>query len=111
MDSIICECWFAPYFDNFNASDHTRCISLNNQTGKTRPVLIVLNSVEYNEGLHYYPFRVNSDRSNGDYNSLDDPSGSRCVPNKTGDTNVCVFKCDNKNEWIKNINKTYIMWM
>ena len=33
------------------------------------------------------PFTVNLDRYNTSYNSLDDPSGIICVPNKTEDAN------------------------
>ena len=40
----------------------------------TRPTLIDLNSDKYTQGLHYYPFVVNLDRSNGSCNTLDDPS-------------------------------------
>ena len=47
-----------------NASKFATCISLNNQQCKTRPTLINLNPNECNQGLHYYPFMVNSDRFN-----------------------------------------------
>ena len=40
----------------------------------TRPTLIDLNSDKYTQGLRYYPFVVNLDRSNGSCNTLDDPS-------------------------------------
>ena len=79
------------YFDSFNTSDHTKCISLNNQSGMTRQTLIDLNPDEYNQGWRYYPFMVNFDRCNVSYNSLDNPFGRICVPNKTEDVYVSVF--------------------
>ena len=47
-----------------NVSNLTTCISLNNQPWVTKPALIDLNLGEYNQGVGYYPFVVNLDRSN-----------------------------------------------
>ena len=45
-----------------NASNHTRCISLNNQQYMNQPTLINLNSNGYIQGFHYYLFVVNLER-------------------------------------------------
>ena len=74
-----------------NVSNITTCITLNNQPYMTRPTLIDLNPDEYNQALRYYPFMVKLDRCNGSYNNLDEPSGRRCVANKTEDINLKVF--------------------
>ena len=36
-------------------------------------------------------FQVNFDRCNGSCNTLDNPSGRICVPNKTEDVNLSIF--------------------
>ena len=61
-----------------NVSNFTACISLNNQQCIARTTLIDLNPDEYSQGLCHYPFMVNLDKSNGNCNALDDPSG-KCV--------------------------------
>ena len=68
-----------------------KCISLNNQPCKVRPILIDLNLDEYNQGLRYYSITVNLDRCNGSCKTLDDTSSRICVPNKTKDANLIVF--------------------
>ena len=42
-----------------NVSDHTNCMSLNNQPCMTQPTLTNLNPDEYNQELRYYTFMVN----------------------------------------------------
>ena len=42
-----------------NVSDHTKCISLNNQPCMIRSILIDLNLDEYKQGLCYHQFMVN----------------------------------------------------
>ena len=44
-----------------NATNHTNCISLNNQQWMTQPTLFNLHPNEYSQRLHYYPFAVNLD--------------------------------------------------
>ena len=75
-----------------NDSNLTTCISLNNQSCMTRPTLINLNPDKYNQGWCYYPFLVTLDRCNGRCNTLHDPSNSICVPNKSEDVNLSIFK-------------------
>ena len=74
-----------------NASNHTKCVSLNNQECMIQPTLINLHPNEYTLGLGYYPFAVNLDRCVGSYNTLNDLSNRVCVPNKTEDLNIHVF--------------------
>ena len=59
--------------DNF--SNFMACIYLNNQLCMTRPIVINLNSDEYNQGLHNYPIMVKSGRCNESFNTLPGPSG------------------------------------
>ena len=74
-----------------NAFNFATCISLNNWPCMTWATGIDLNPNEYNQGLRYYPFIVNLDRCIGSCNSLDDPSGRICVPNRTEDINLSIF--------------------
>ena len=45
-----------------NASNHTKCVSLNNQQCIIQPTLISFHCNKYTQGLRYYPFAVNLDR-------------------------------------------------
>ena len=74
-----------------NASDQTKCVSLNNQKCMTQPTLINLHPKEYTQELHYYPFAVNLDRCVGSCNTLNDLSNKVCISNKTKDLNLSVF--------------------
>ena len=42
-----------------NASNHSRCVSLSNQTCMIQSTLINLHPNEYSQEFHYYPFRFN----------------------------------------------------
>ena len=44
------------------------------------------------QDFHYYPFVVKLHRCVGSCNTLDDLSNKVCVPNKTEDSNLSVFK-------------------
>ena len=55
-----------------NASNYTKCVSLNNQQCMTQPTLINLHPSEYSQELHYYPFTVNLDRCVRSCKTLDD---------------------------------------
>ena len=74
-----------------NVSNHTKCISLNNQQCMTQPTAINLRPNKYTKGLHYYPFAVNLDAYVESCNTLNDLSNKVCVPNKTEDLNLSVF--------------------
>ena len=66
-----------------NGSNHTKCVLLSNQKCMIQPTLINLNPNEYNQELHYYPFKDKPDRSVGTCNTLKDLSNNVCAPNKT----------------------------
>ena len=57
----------------------------------TRPTLINLNLDTCNQGLHNYPFVVNSDRYNGICSTLNYPSNRIYVPNKIKEVNLSIF--------------------
>ena len=73
-----------------NASNHTKCVSLNNQKWKIQPTLINLHPNEYSQEFHYYPISVKLDRCSGNCNNLNDLSNKICIPNKTEDLNLSV---------------------
>ena len=77
---------------SFSASLVTKCKFLNNESCLVGPTLIDLVPNQ----LHYYTFMFSLDRSNGNCDTLDDPSGKICVLNKKEDVNLNVFN-DNKN--------------
>ena len=66
-----------------NASNHTKCVSLNNQQCMNQHTLISLHPNEYSQGLCYYPFAVSLDRLDGGSNTLNDLSNRVWVPKKT----------------------------
>ena len=53
-----------------NASNHTKCVSLNNQKCEIQPNLINLHPNEFNQKLHYYTFVVKLDNCIGSCNTL-----------------------------------------
>ena len=55
-----------------NASNHTKCMSLNNQKCIIQRTLIHLHPKEYSQDFHYYPFAVKLDRCVGSCNTLND---------------------------------------
>ena len=57
-----------------NASNHTKCVFLNDQQCMTQPTLINSDPNERIEGLQYCPFAVNLDRGMGSCNTFDDLS-------------------------------------
>ena len=73
-----------------NASNHSRCVSLSNQTCMIQPTLINLHPNEYSQEFHYYPFSVQLDRCVGNCNTLKNNS-KICVPNKTENLNLSMF--------------------
>ena len=56
----------------FNASNHTKCVSLSNQKCETQPNRINLHPNEYSQEFHHYPFTVNLDRCVGSFNTVND---------------------------------------
>ena len=59
-----------------NESNHTRCVSLNNQKRMTQPNLINLHLNEYSQKFNYYLLAFKLDRCLGSCNTLND------LPNK-----------------------------
>ena len=53
-----------------NASNHTKCVSLNNQKCEIQPNLINLHPNEFNQELHFYTFVVKLDNCVGSCNTL-----------------------------------------
>ena len=74
-----------------NASNYTKCFSLNNQKCMIEPTLINLHPNEYNQEFLYYASAIKSDRCLGKCNALNDLSNKVCFVNKTEDSNVSVF--------------------
>ena len=74
-----------------STSNHTKCVSLDNQRYMTQHTLINLYPKEYSPELHYYLLVVNLDRYAGSCNTIDHPSGRVCVPNEREDLNLDVF--------------------
>ena len=75
-----------------NTLDHVKCMSLNDQQCRTHFTLVNLHFNQYIEGLYYYSFADNLNRCMGSCNTLNDLSYKICVPNKTEDLNLSVFK-------------------
>ena len=71
-----------------NASNHTKCASLSNQTCEIQPALINLHPKECSHEFHYETFSVKLDRCVGSCNAINDLSNKECVPNKTEDLNL-----------------------
>ena len=71
-----------------NASNHTKCVSLNNQQCMTQLILFNLHHNEYSQGLRYYPFAANLDRFVGSFNTLNDLFNTGCVPKKAEDLDL-----------------------
>ena len=63
-----------------NASNHAKCISLNNQQYMTLTTFIKLYPNEYSQGLRYYPFAANLDVLEVEYSYV-------CVAKKPEDLN------------------------
>ena len=83
-----------------SASNHTKCVLLNNHKCMIQPTLINLHPNEYSQEFHYYPFAVKLERCVGSCNTLNDLSSKLCVPNKTEDLNLSAFNMTTGiNEW------------
>ena len=74
-----------------NASNHTKCISLNNQHCITQSTVIYLHPNVCSQKLCYYPFPVKLHGCVGSCNTLNDLSNIVYVPNETEDLNLSVF--------------------
>ena len=74
-----------------NASNNTKCLSLNNQKCEIQATLINLHPNGYSQELCYYLFKVPLDRCVESCNTLNDLSNIVCAPNKTGALNLSMF--------------------
>ena len=71
----------------FDGSLAIKCIPLNSQPCLVRVKVIDLNLDE----VYYYQFVISMNRCDGSCNTVDDPSGRICLPNKVGDVKLKVF--------------------
>ena len=74
-----------------NASNHTKCVSLNNQKCEIPPAVINLHPNEYSQELCYYLLVVKLHKCVESCNNLNYLSNTVCVSNKTEDLNIHVF--------------------
>ena len=74
-----------------HASNHTKCISLNNQHCVTQSIFVYLHPNVCSQKLCYYPLPVKLHRCVGSCNTLNDLSNIVYVPNETEDLNLSVF--------------------
>ena len=74
-----------------NASNHTKCVSLNNQKCEIPPAVINLHPNEYSQELCYYLSVVKLHKCVESCNNLSYLSNTVCVSNKTEDLNIHVF--------------------
>ena len=112
MFGIIKKMFIIFLTSTINASNHTKCISLNNQKCEIQSTLINLHPREYS--YSYYPkeykcyaFAVKLNTSGGSCNILHDLSNKVCVANKTEDLNINVFNMitgKNESKMLKDIS-------
>ena len=91
--------------DIVSASNYVKCVSLSNQKCMSQPALINLNTNEYSQWCHYYPFTIKLDRCVGSFNSFNDLSNKACAPNKIECWNMYVFNVITKKNEQKNLTK------
>ena len=65
---------------------------LNNHKYEIQPTLINLHPNEYSQEFNYYPLVIKLDRCVGSCNTLNDLCNKVCVPDKTEDLNLSVFR-------------------
>ena len=75
------------------------CISMNNQTCKIRPEIIIVNS---NEPV-FYPFSIKTSKFSGSCNTINDPYAKICVSDVVKDLNVKVFNLTSRTNKTKHI--------
>ena len=72
---------------SFGGSLAIECVSINNQQWMLRPTLISLSNYK----LNYYSLMVSLYTCDGSCNTVEDPFGRICVPNKKEDVNLKVL--------------------
>ena len=73
----------------------TKCVSVNNQACMVRPNFVGLNPDKFN----YYSFIISLDRRDESHDTVENPFGRICIPDKIEHVNLKVFNM------IKRINK------
>ena len=91
MFGVIKKLFIVLLTSTFNASNHTKCVSLSNQKCEIQPILSNLHPNEYSQELPYYPFVGKFDRYIASCNTLNYLSNKACAPNKTEDLNIHVL--------------------
>ena len=76
------------------------CISTNNQSCKTRPEIVNVNS----DNLIFYPFSVKKSKCSGNCNNINDLYAKICVPDVVKDLNVKSFNLISRTNETNNIN-------
>ena len=72
MFELIKKIFMGLLTDTVNGSNHTNCVSLNNQKCMIQPTLINLYPNEYSQEFHYYSFAVKLGRCAGSCNTLNE---------------------------------------
>ena len=75
-----------------STSSQAKCVFLSNHKCEIQAILIYLYSNTCNQVLHNWAFTVKLDRCVGSYNTLIHLANKICVPNKTEDLNLSIFK-------------------
>ena len=75
----------------FNASSHTKFVSLGKQKCQIQPIFINLHPNEYIQEFPNYQFIVKSNKCVESQNTLNDLSNKVYFANKTEDLNLSVF--------------------
>ena len=88
-----------------NASKHIKCISWSYQKCMIQPTLINLHPDENSQELHGYPFAADLDKCVRSYNTFNGLCNKACVPNKTEDLNISVFKMISGINELKTLSK------
>ena len=91
MFGLIEKTFMGLLINEVNASNHIKCLSLNNQKCMILRTLINLHPNEYSLEFYYDSFTVKLYRSVESCNTLNDLSNKVSIPKKTEDLNLSVF--------------------
>ena len=97
MFGLIKKIFMGFLINTVNTSNHTTCVSLNNQRCMIQPTLNNLHHNGYFKEFHYYPFSVKWDRYFGSCIDILNPAACNCKNGKY------LFICD-KVIWLRNQN-------
>ena len=88
------------FLSNLVSRTSSSCISMSNQTCKSRPEIINVNSI-FNPV--FSPFSVKTSKCSGSCNNINDPYAKICAPEVVKDLNVKVFNQMSKTNEAKHI--------